>query len=424
MNERERLSELDGLRGWAALGVFAWHALDVFDPVCVGTHAGEGTTSPLLSVLQKLPLGFAFNGMFAVYVFFALSGYVLTHQLYAGNLFHRCHELIARRWLRLFPVVAVGSAVGFVVLRFRWFRLSEVAAINGVTKPDVYQELVWNGLTVWDWLIQTFGRVWTAPHSDTLYNRVLWTIGVEFQCSVLVFATVTLFRRVRTRWVTHLVTGYAGVCLVGPAYLPFLLGVILAEWKQHLAHRIPSPALGWLALLAACWCGSIHPDSRFDWWLPFGSRLPESLRSDHAVKVTYAIGSGLLLFAILTLPSLRAVLQTRVSRFIGFVSYPLYAVHQPLLYSFGATVFLVTHSTIGYRAAAILATAVTLAVCIGLSAIVARYVDAPTNRWTKSWISRLMNCAVVVGPESQRIAKPSPDHQVPELPTSTPGKSR
>ena len=75
MSERtDRLSELDGLRGWAALGVFVWHALDLFAPVVVDTHAGVGGPHPLLAVARTLPVGFAFNGAFAVYLFFPSAG--------------------------------------------------------------------------------------------------------------------------------------------------------------------------------------------------------------------------------------------------------------------------------------------------------------------------------------------------------------
>jgi peptidoglycan/LPS O-acetylase OafA/YrhL len=395
MNTRSkslRMAELDGLRGWAALGVFVWHAFDLFAPVVVDTHVGTGPDHPLLRFIRQVPVGFAFNGSFAVYLFFALSGYVLTYQLYAGNLFARAHELIARRWLRLLPVVIVGSAVGYLVLRFGWLGLGNVAAANGLTKTDVYDPTVYQDLSLWAWTKQTFAFVWAAPHPNSLYNRVLWTIGIEFQCSVLVYAAVSLFRGVAHRPFVHAVTGFVGLCIIGPDYLPFAFGVILAEGR-FAAQPAPSPypVLGWLLVLIGCWCGSVHPNPYRDWWLPFTSRLPERLQFETGVKVLYAVGAALLLHAAITRPVLTAALRTRLSQFLGFVSYPLYAVHQPLLYSVAAAVCLRCLPHLGYTAAALVGAGVAFVGSIGLAVVIARYVDAPWNQQVKTLVSKWMN---------------------------------
>ena len=45
MSERtdgSRVPELDGLRGWAALGVFVWHAFEVFHPALIGGPIPDG----------------------------------------------------------------------------------------------------------------------------------------------------------------------------------------------------------------------------------------------------------------------------------------------------------------------------------------------------------------------------------------------
>jgi peptidoglycan/LPS O-acetylase OafA/YrhL len=207
-----------------------------------------------------------------------------------------------------------------------------------------------------------------------------------------VYAGVTLFRGVRNRAFAHAVTGFAGVCLIGPDYLPFAVGVGLAE--RRLAADPPARGgalLGWLLVLAACWCGGVHPTPHRDWWLPFAALLPPPLAFDTAVKVLYTLGAGLLLNAALTFPPLTAALRTRASQFLGYVSYPVYAVHQPLLYSVAAAVCVGCLPAVGYTAAAVLGVAAAAVASVGLAWAVARYVDAPFNRWVKKAVTRAMN---------------------------------
>lgn len=396
-----RLPELDGLRGWAALSVFVWHAFDVFHPALIGGPLPDGEYTPdaLHRLARSLPLGAAFNGQFAVYVFFTLSGFVLTHQMIAGRMFARGYELIAHRWLRLLPVVVVGSALSFAVL---WFGLlgglDEVAAAGGVRHRTLYEPGVYHQLTPWEWVRQTFGTVWAGQPANELFNRVLWTIGIEFQCSVLVYAGAVVFRPMRNRAFAHLVMGFTGLCVVGIHYLPFGVGVAAAEWwhsRPAAGGEVPRwrTWLGWGLVAAAVWAGGVHPDASQEVWLPFRSLLPECLRFASATNLLHTAAGGILLHAALTRPRLRAALRSRVSQAMGHISYPLYAVHQPLLYTVATAVFVWLFAAVGYAAAAMAAAGVTLALSAAVAAVVVRFVDTPLGRLSKRLVRRWADAA-------------------------------
>ena len=93
-----RIGYLDGLRGLAILSVMAWHYTA---PVYAAAFP-YGTAYAWIPALD--------HGWVGVDLFFLISGYVILLTL------ERCSgfaEFIARRWLRLFPAMLIGSLLVF-----------------------------------------------------------------------------------------------------------------------------------------------------------------------------------------------------------------------------------------------------------------------------------------------------------------------
>jgi peptidoglycan/LPS O-acetylase OafA/YrhL len=110
LNTKGRFEVLDGLRGLAAIMVM------------------------LLHYTQNLHLPFTFNAYLAVDIFFALSGFVISHA-YAEKLASGMSgmEFMARRLGRLFPLCAVGVALGFIALVSGQSHTSNMAGQDDLT---------------------------------------------------------------------------------------------------------------------------------------------------------------------------------------------------------------------------------------------------------------------------------------------------
>jgi len=72
------------------------------------------------------------------------------------------------------------------------------------------------------------------------------------------------------------------------------------------------------------------------------------------------------------------------------VSYAFYAIHQPILHSFGAGAAVALAPRLGYDGAVAVVVAAALCLCLTLAAFITAGVDRPSNRITKRLISRLI----------------------------------
>ncbi len=305
-NARIRFDYLDGLRGWAALSVVVFHA------------TGE-TFGPSLPAIKAPYLGLLNDGRFAVAVFFALSGFVLSRRFIATQDRGSLQRMAAGRYVRLALPVGIISTIGFLM------------AMNG---PMAIRTA--GDITGSEWLshAMTFGvppgvvsflkfcifNVFTGWHTPMPYNQFTWTMMYELCGSYLLFATLALFGSgAHLRRFVLIV-----MCLLStyfdPLYGLFFSGALLAEANvvlssHKLADAVPAIVRNGVGLLlvASTWAVSAFARDR------------------------YQSGPALALLAATVLsPWLQAVYHTRLSQWLGRISFPLYLVHGYVIFGPGA----------------------------------------------------------------------------------------
>lgn len=383
-----RLAALDGLRGVAALVVFLHHALMVFYPVLMGNNRrpSEHEHRSLLAWFQHLPLGWLFNGPFAVSFFFVLSGFVLTLQVSQSATAANFPRLLLRRFLRLFPLVFVATCGAFVLFEPGLRGLDALGAYNGVTHSDFFDPPLLESHGLLELLTQLFYTVWHNSPAMRLFDPVLWSIGAEFQGSILVYLLLCALRPLRRPALRYAASGGVLVGILGPAGLCFLVGMMAAD--QHIKHgrllRAPSELLAVLAMTALTFA-SVNP-FRDTWWLTMPFALPTAIAA-----VVQAGGAFLLIAATLQVPTLQRMMSSRVAVFLGFISYGLYVVHLPLLYAVAAPQAVALAPRYSYEGATALAVAGVFVLSSALGYCLIRWVDAPVNAWCKRWVARIVS---------------------------------
>lgn len=289
-HKQNRLLPLDGLRGLAIALVVGFHAYSRWPEIY-----------PYGAAYKEI-LPFKLGGL-GVQLFFLISGFVILMTL------EKCSTMrvfLVRRWLRLFPAMLICSALVFVTAPL--FPERPFGA-------PVAKNLV-SGLLFIDpfWLDRMFGGTWGE------IEGALWSLDVEV-IFYLIFGGA-FFLAGRTVAIAAIgALGAAAIALklvfVGMGW-PFGASVLNALGFRHfgwfaagallyLFRQTGRPAyLGWF--VAACLMETVQMDS---WGYLAGAPLVAVLFA--AAALSDRVG---------------ALVANRVLLFLGFVSYPLYLLHE------------------------------------------------------------------------------------------------
>lgn len=110
-----RLRELDGLRGLAALIVLFYHISLTYPSLAVPYYA-QPVEGPLAFALTYTPLHLLRDGRMAVYIFFVLSGLVLALPVLARGRAYPWLAYYPQRLIRLYLPVWAAVALGVALI--------------------------------------------------------------------------------------------------------------------------------------------------------------------------------------------------------------------------------------------------------------------------------------------------------------------
>ena len=405
--DTSRVGWLDGLRGFAAMQVVLLHYALVFLPALGSQNPQFIHFGWELHVIGT-PLTLLFDGTLAVYLFFIMSGVVLT---YAFNGRHQAvPRIVIRRVIRLWlPMAATllltailfsafpsAHLTAFRILRMSWLGTSMPASVSAAS---IGHQIVFEGLLT-GYRDQGFLPHWAAvalslQPMDQARNPPLWTLHIEFVGSLLVLALVTLRASVGQ-------ATYRLICLV--LFLCFLASplalFIIGHW---VAPRLGQVGKGmWRrALAVSCLILSILLCTRTIVLFP-----PELLSLLRSPPIGPSIEprdfqimlSAILLFVSLhQLPILRRVLETPAMRWFGKISFSLYLTHFPVLFTVTAAIYVVVAAYLPFSASLSIGGLAGMAVSLALAVLFERWIDRPA-----------INLSRMVGAPRQHRVTPAP----------------
>lgn len=279
------------------------------------------------AVIADTPLGILWNGPFAVFVFFSLSGFVIAgsaarrrDQFFSNSLARYFRLaipmlfsiLIAYGWLLIFPN-ATSIYMSTLESPSRWLLYTQQAPLPPIL--EVFYE----------------GAVGSFISGSSELNNVLWTMQIELLGSLSLFFIYWLSGSSNICLLAlFLVFSYFGLEFLGVAYLCFVFGALLYEAERHRAlDRTPT----WLpatTLFIGVMIGAPGPG--------FVDRvgleaLPAWLHLGNDRGLVPVIASILILFSVMKFSLLARAFSGRASQWLGRLSFSLYLVHVPILYT-------------------------------------------------------------------------------------------
>ncbi|MEG0797109.1 MAG: acyltransferase [Odoribacter sp.] len=309
---------LDGLRGVAAVMVVCFHLFEAF------------ATSHLDQQIN--------HGYLAVDFFFILSGFVIGYAYDDRWGTMKTKDFIKRRIIRLQPMVVMGAIIGGIMFYFQGCSVWDVSKVTIVAL-----------------LVATFINALLLPATPATEIRGLgemyplngptWSLFFEYIGNLLY---VLFIRKFSTRMLALLVFiagcglaifaiggPYGDICagfqLTGREFSAGFLRLLFSFSAGLLLFRLFKP----VRVKGAFWICSLA--------LIVIMAIPRIGGAEHLwINGLFDVGAVVLLFPVLVYLGASGKttdkITTRICRFLGNISYPLYMVHYPFIYLYYAWV--------------------------------------------------------------------------------------
>ena len=361
---------LDGLRGVAALLVVWYHVFEGFQ------FAGN-----------KPVIDFINHGYLAVDFFFILSGFVVGYAydsrwgktLTLGGFFRR-------RLIRLQPMVIMGAVIGAVSFLLsgmeRWdgthatLWLTFLAFVCGCLMlpalPGMPREVRGNGEMFplngpcWSLFFEYVGNIVYALFIRRLSTRLLAVLSFALCCALTWFAVTDQsgYGSIGVGWTVDRTNILGGMLRM---LCPFTMGVLMSRLFKPLRQ-----ARGAFWTSAALLLAIFHiPYTYSDGALSLNGMFEAACIIAVFPLVVWYAASG----------KTTDIASTRICRFLGDISYPLYIVHYPIMYAFYMWLIKTRQYTLYETWPAALA-AVTASIILAWLCL--KLYDMPVRKWLRN----------------------------------------
>lgn len=390
---------LDGLRGMAAFFVVCTHS----SVLCFSWHIhnGWGISENEKWLIQLPIVRLVIAGPPQVAIFFIVSGYALSYKPLKlsrmgryGDAYDAIGSSAFRRWPRLFfmPVV-----ITFVCALMTWLDIYDTAGWSGTAIPSYRPP---RPGTFWGQMAHWFSSVvaLTDPFSKNLkrgksfvYDPFLWTLPVEFDCSLMLFLCQACFNRIRPN-VRVLLMFFLAVFTMKYIYWQyflFIIGMIVCDLQfafngtggngngngSNSGSTAPLPTttttltgtgiaatvsrirrfatryhtlIGVFFFILSLHILSTPETARGAVGTPgfqtMISWVPQLHYKSHNIDFFWVpIGAALLVFTVDRTPRLQGLFTHWFPQYLGKISYSMYVLHGPTLFSAGH--WFVRHTT-------------------------------------------------------------------------------
>jgi len=316
-SEPKHYPSLDALRGVAALTVVANHMLIMSARGDNLWWHGSKPDNLVEAAFLRTPLIVLFQGVNAVFLFFVLSGFVLSLPWVRGR--SQSYSIfVTRRFFRIYPPYLAAIALSFLLLN--------LVGHSAVYGASAWYNSIWSGpfdaSQLWSMALMDTRN----PFMDYPVWTVSWELGIGFIFPILMLPFTRLGPKGLTLSVLAVFVTTIAIRVFGASYaqfgrsacayiLLFLTGAGMAVWvdrlqfqaKMHRTIGIASFVIGILIL------SKTFPDRPLVSFVPLG------------------VGSSLLIFSALADGPFKNFLMLPFTQWLGKISFSLYLIHVPVI---------------------------------------------------------------------------------------------
>ncbi|ENX60627.1 MULTISPECIES: acyltransferase family protein [Acinetobacter] len=354
-----KINAAESLRGLACLAVVLSHLSLTFFPQLHNFYVSAVPQYDFFAQLHHSPLAFFYSGTGAVFVFFVLSGFVLTFSSFKK---HNTATQLKNSLIKRYPRLAIPAFVSCIIAYLVCFVPVDVSHVSewGAALANPYPQL---GTALYE------GSIGAFLFGDSSYNWVLWTMQIELFGSLVVYWACYLYGKHPILSGLFLIFCIAIAYMISPmmvlGILSFVLGMGLFLYATDLGTRISI----FLFLLGLYFCG-VHNNSA-------SYQFVIQVLGKQSYDYLNFIGGFCIVYAVLKGKWLAQFFDRSVLVFLGKISFSIYLIHLAVLYALGIPLFNLLHVQWGfsYLNAGLLASLLSVLLSIVLAHPYSHYVD-------------------------------------------------
>jgi peptidoglycan/LPS O-acetylase OafA/YrhL len=353
----DKVHSAESLRGLACLAVVFSHFFGTFFPQLHNFYGSNLPKFEFIELIYNSPFAFFYSGTGAVFVFFVLSGYVLTLSfLKSKDSKRKLKESLIKRYPRLAIPAIFSCVLMWAVLHFsvdlenvsEWFRSV------GSKVPSLFDAIY-------------SGAIGSFIFGEAKYNPVLWTMQIELLGSLIVYFICFFQKNNIIKYVLIVISVLASMSLSFIAFLG-ILSFIIGHFLYIFSRKIPELICIFLFIVGLYFCGA-HNES-------VSYTIFNKILGDRTYNILNFFGGCLIVFASIKSSIIDNFFNKNIFLLLGKLSFSIYLIHIPIMYILGIPAFNVFFNEgFNFLTSALVSIFVSLLFTIILAVFYSRYVD-------------------------------------------------
>lgn len=354
-----KINAAESIRGLACVAVVFSHLSLTFLPFLHNFESVDSSGVAWIDWLHHSPFGFLYSGTGAVFVFFVLSGYVLSYAILRKNdIPLKIKAMSLKRYPRLAIPAGISCLVAFAILSIP-IDTSNILG-NWMQKYGASSHTLLNAL--YEGFLGSFIFGYTST------NWVLWTMQIELIGSFVLFALLYIYYINKKLFIPVAVISPMPFVTISPVVALGIYAFVFGIFIYLYGKKIPT-IISILLLIAGLYFSGVNSTSNSY------ALFTSILGTKTSILLNFSAGICIV-YSILMNEKLSKILDKKPLVKLGTLSFSIYLLHIPLIYLVAVPSFNFILSLSGnYAISAILSSIILIVITLPLSHFYSKYID-------------------------------------------------